>query len=307
LNPFHKDLAELNLDKLQSVSSEMTLADLVTEFNSKNFGAFGVTDESGALVGIVSERDLLLRTKPSDFSRWGEIKISTIMSKKIFSLDFDKSIADAIQMMSRMEFRHLPIKKDNEYLILSARTLLDLVISNYQEICDKFGTLKDWDTHTGHIHEENHLFLGKSDTLDTGTFLFAPIKEVGGSDLLKVDAELSIAQLWQTMSDAHLPVAAISAWGTLLKGVVTERDFITKVFPKGESELSKPTKSLMTEKPHHMMLKHHIVYALNNMGKYRYRNVLIVDEDKFPVLNAELIHFLKFFSKIIEANASANA
>ncbi len=304
---FHRNLSEIDLKPLVSVSVDTSLSDVVAEFNKMNFGAFGVRDENNKLVGILSERDLLLRTNPNDFSKWGELKVSSIMSQRIFSLDYDKKVSDAIHMMSRMEFRHLPIKKDNEYFILSARILLDLIIEDYKSVCEKFGVLEDWVTLTGHIHEEDHLFLGKKDTLETGTFLFAPIKDVGGTDLLKIDGSTTVAELWQKMSDSKLPIAAVSEWGTLLKGIITDRDFLTKVFVKDGVDLSKSITEIMTEQPHSMMMKHHIVYALNNMAKFRYRNILIVDEDKFPVLNAELIHFLKFFSKIIESSELADA
>lgn len=278
-------------------SSSLTL--LLQEFIKLKVGSLGVHDDKGTLIGIVSERDIILRTDPDEFERWDEIEISSIMSERVFFIEADKKLSDAVRMMGRMEFRHLPVKSNDSYTMISARDILDLVIEHYQKVCDEFGTLEEWEINTGQIHEEANLFLNKSDTLETGTFLYAAMKEVGGSNILKVDEGLPVKELWQQMKKANLSVAAVASWSTLVKGIITERDFITKVFSVGKEKLSLPVSSIMTVDPHTMMLKHHIVYALNNMAQFRYRNILVVDEDKFPIKMAELIYFLRFFDRIL--------
>src|SRR5690606_1082051 len=110
---------------------------------------------------------------------------------------------------------------------------------------------------------------------------------------------LKIEDMWHAMRATHLPVAAIVDWSTLLCGIITERDLIYKALIHGEECLGWPVSKIMTEKPHHMLLKHHLVYALNNMATFRYRNILIVDEDRFPILITELIDFLKFFRHVL--------
>ena len=126
------------------------------------------------------------------------------------------------------------------------------------------------------------------------------MKEVDGSEILKIDEKSNIRNLWLKMKEAHLPVAAVTSWSTILSGIVTERDLMTKVFTKDEEFLSKPISTIMTPNPHSMMLKHHLVYAINNMSKFRYRNILVVDEDKYPMKITELIDFLKFFSRVLK-------
>ncbi len=300
MSVFSKTLAELDLPKMEMVSADMSLSDVLSKFNQLNVGVLGVTDNSNKLLGVISERDMVLRTSPENFSTWNEIQVSSIMSKKIFSIESDKLVSDAVQMMALMEFRHLPLKKDDSYYIISARDILDLIAENYEKVCSMFGTLVSWETDEGQIHEESHLFHNQEDSLITGSFLFASMKEVDGSEILKIDEKATIKELWLKMKETHLPVAAVTSWSTILMGIITERDLMTKVFCEDASVLTKPISSVMTAKPHSMMLKHHLVYAINNMSKFRYRNILVVDEDKYPMKIAELIDFLKFFSRVLK-------
>ncbi len=301
---FDQPILELDLPAMEMVSSEMTLSEVVLKFNDLNVGVLGIIDESDKLIGVLSERDMVLRTEPEKLENWSEIKVSSIMSPKIFFIEAEKKVSDAIMMMALMEFRHLPIKKDNSYFMISARDILDLISKHYENVCSVFGTLTSWETDEGHIHEESHIYHNQEDSLKTGSFLFATMKEVDGSDLLKVDEKSSIRELWQKMKNSHLPVAAISSWSTILEGIVTERDLMKKVFIHGKEILDQPVSSIMTAKPHCMMLKHHLVYAINNMYKFRYRNILVVDEDKYPMKIAELIDFLKFFSRVLKKYSS---
>ena len=300
MNVFSKTLAELDLPKMEMVSSEMPLSEVLKVLNRLNVGVLGVTDESNKLVGVVSERDMVLRTSPQEFSKWNEVQVSTIMSKKIFYIDSDKLVSDAVQMMSLMEFRHLPLKKDDAYYIISARDILDMIAESYEKVCSMFGTLVSWETDEGQIHEESHIYHNQEDSLHTGSFLFASMKEVDGSEILKIDEKATINDLWLKMKETHLPVAAVTSWSTILMGIITERDLMTKVFTQDVGILSKPISGIMTPNPHSMMLKHHLVYAVNNMSKFRYRNILVVDEDKYPMKIAELIDFLKFFSRVLK-------
>lgn len=282
------------------VSPDLPLSEVIKKFNQLNVGVLGLVDQSNTLIGVVSERDMVLRTSPEDFSKWNEIQVSTIMSKKVYYIESEKLVADAVQMMALMEFRHLPLKKADIYYIISARDVLDLIAESYKSVCSTFGTLISWETDEGHIHEESHIYHNQEDSLSTGSFLFASMKEVDGSEILKIDEKASIKEMWMKMKQTHLPVAAVTSWSTLLHGIVTERDLMTKVFNQQDDVLSHPISSIMTVKPHSMMLKHHLVYAINNMSKFRYRNILVVDEDKYPMKIAELIDFLKFFSRVLK-------
>lgn len=285
---------------MEMVSPDLPLSEVIKKFNQLNVGVLGLVDQSNTLIGVVSERDMVLRTSPEDFSKWNEIQVSTIMSKKVYYIESDKLVADAVQMMALMEFRHLPLKKADIYYIISARDVLDLIAESYKSVCSTFGTLISWETDEGHIHEESHIYHNQEDSLSTGSFLFASMKEVDGSEILKIDEKASIKEMWMKMKQTHLPVAAVTSWSTLLHGIVTERDLMTKVFNQQDDVLSHPISSIMTVKPHSMMLKHHLVYAINNMSKFRYRNILVVDEDKYPMKIAELIDFLKFFSRVLK-------
>lgn len=298
---FKRALADLDLPELKSLGPSTSAKQALEYFHSNKIGAVGITNENGKVAGILSERDLVLRLDPEEFGDWDKIELSRIMTKKVFSIGIDKHVVDALDLMAKMEFRHLPVmKEDGSFLMMSARDILNLLIERYRPLCEKFGTLTTWETQVGHIHDESHVFHGQKDTLETGSFLFASMKEIGGSDMLKVDSALPIRELWGAMKAAHLPVSAVVSYSTLLCGIITERDLLYKAFIYGEEALDWPASKIMTTGPHSMLLKHHLVYALNNMAVFKYRNILVVDEDRFPIRIAELIDFLKFFRHVLQ-------
>lgn len=297
---FEQSLESLEISQLAALNEDASIFDALNTLKDSKYGAIGIKS-CNELLGIVSEKDLLLRSSIDDYPNWKDTPVTTIMSSKVFSLNATDSLAQAISMLARMGFRHVPLRKaDQSWGVISARDVLDLVIEQYQEICSRFGTLVDWETEVGHIHEEDYVFHGQKDSLETGSLLFATMKEVGGSDILKVDQALPLGELWRGLKASHLNVATVSKWSTQILGIITERDFVYKVFGHDRDIFDQPVSSIMTENPHMMLVKHHMIYALNNMATYRYRNILVVDEDKQPLKVAELVDFLRFFRRVMQ-------
>ena len=81
--------------------------------------------EKGRPVGIVTERDLVLKILAKDKNP-NEIKISECMSSPLVSIDPDKSIEEAVETMKKHGFRRLPVVKNNIiYGIFTARDLVE--------------------------------------------------------------------------------------------------------------------------------------------------------------------------------------
>ena len=89
--------------------------------------------EKGRPAGIVTERDLVLEVMAEEKDP-KEIKISECMSSPLVTIDPDKSIEEAVELMKKHGFRRLPVVKNEIiYGIFSARDLVE----HFEEFEDK--------------------------------------------------------------------------------------------------------------------------------------------------------------------------
>ena len=91
---------------------------------SRSVGAMLVI-ESGRLIGIFTERDVLFRVvaKGLDAKR---TRVAEVMTPKPVTVDADLPLGYALVVMHREGFRHLPVVKDGKAVgIISARIALD--------------------------------------------------------------------------------------------------------------------------------------------------------------------------------------
>jgi CBS domain-containing protein len=98
------------------------VARLMTELN---IGATAVVD-SGTLVGIFSERDIMSRVVAAGLSP-DDTPVANVMTKDIVVGDPAEDIEDALRKMQRVGCRHLPIvDKGNLVGFISLRDLLEV-------------------------------------------------------------------------------------------------------------------------------------------------------------------------------------
>ncbi len=99
-------------------------------------GALLVCDsktQDGSLVGIVTERDLAFRVIPKGLDP-KKTPVEKIMTKNVDTISPNKTTIDAIQVMKKKGFRHLPVTKDKKIIgILSMRDLYDFANNQLQD------------------------------------------------------------------------------------------------------------------------------------------------------------------------------
>ena len=102
--PFIKALIERGCITVRPTAS---VKEVVEILNKHGIGAVVVAEESGALKGIVSERDIVrsLAKKPGLLKD----KVSTLMTTKVFSINMDATSSDLLQIMTEKRIRHIPI------------------------------------------------------------------------------------------------------------------------------------------------------------------------------------------------------
>jgi CBS domain-containing protein len=97
----HTPVAEILIADILCARESLSAVDLARELLNKRFGAAPVVDRAGRLVGMVAARDLV-EAPPG-------VRVGAVMSRVVFWLPDDASIADAAALMALERVHHLPI------------------------------------------------------------------------------------------------------------------------------------------------------------------------------------------------------
>lgn len=127
-------VSELTLRDPVRVQPDTELFTVVAKLREVRSGAALVEDDSGALAGIFTERDLMRRVDHKNFD-WHKQPVSSVMSERPRTIKSDESLAGALESMGTGGFRHLPIVGDDQRALglLSIRDILSYVVEHFPE------------------------------------------------------------------------------------------------------------------------------------------------------------------------------
>ena len=108
-----------------AVNENSSLSEFVREACAKETGAMMVTSDAGEVVGIITERDVLRECNKK--SRFDQVKIGDVMTRKIVTVQADDDINTAMDYMITMKIRHLPVLDGKD--IAGLITIRDLIMA----------------------------------------------------------------------------------------------------------------------------------------------------------------------------------
>jgi CBS domain-containing protein len=101
-----------NPDK-DTISWEAYVADFIRLAVKKNVGAIPVVDNTGKIVGIISERDILRHCeRGTDFK---QTHIVSVMTRDLITAQVDDDINKAMDLMIKGRMRNLPVLNGEAY------------------------------------------------------------------------------------------------------------------------------------------------------------------------------------------------
>jgi CBS domain-containing protein len=110
-----------------TIAPTASAADAVGQMQAANVGCLLVEDASGALAGVLSERDLLLRLTGT---RLQGVTVADLMTRDPVVLRDTDSVAVAIHKMALGGFRHIPLVTDGRATgIVSARDIFAHILA----------------------------------------------------------------------------------------------------------------------------------------------------------------------------------
>lgn len=84
------------------------LAEIVEILAGKRIGAIVATDADGAVLGIISERDVV-RALAAAGADSLESRVADHMTRKVETITEDKTVEAVMEIMTRGRFRHVPV------------------------------------------------------------------------------------------------------------------------------------------------------------------------------------------------------
>ena len=112
-----KDRPEFrNKPKPLSMGADRMVSEAVAAMSAKNYGSIVVTDESGGIEGIVTERDIMRRLVNENRDA-KTTPLRDIMTSDIRIARADDSILEWLRTMSNERFRRLPVVDESGQLV----------------------------------------------------------------------------------------------------------------------------------------------------------------------------------------------
>jgi len=97
-----------------TVQHGQTLRDIAKILTENSIGAVPVVDDSGSLVGILSERDLV-QSLPQDIDL-DTHKAADLMTTELIVTSIEVSSSDLMKLMTEHKIRHIPIVSEEGLL-----------------------------------------------------------------------------------------------------------------------------------------------------------------------------------------------
>jgi len=94
-----------------SIRPAETLGTAVKALRDKRIGALLVTDETGGLIGILSERDIVRKLAETPGQTLPQ-KVGDVMTDKVETCALDESLVSVLRRMTAGRFRHMPVVDD---------------------------------------------------------------------------------------------------------------------------------------------------------------------------------------------------
>ena len=124
--------------KVVTIRPEQTLREALALLAQHSIGAVLVTDAAGALVGILSERDIVREAVRNE--KFFERAVSSIMTKNVITGQPNDDVNAAAITMTNKRFRHLPVLDAGK--IVGVISLGDIVKAQRDEYLGEIDTLQ---------------------------------------------------------------------------------------------------------------------------------------------------------------------
>jgi CBS domain-containing protein len=131
---------------LVTVRPDATVMEAVRKMDIESIGAV-VVAQGDALIGMFSERDLMLRVV-SERRDPEQTLVRDVMTSPVATIDRDSTVDDALKLMLDKHIRHLPIA-DRDGRLAGMISMRSLLHDKVEELTDQLDSLEAYFTADG--------------------------------------------------------------------------------------------------------------------------------------------------------------
>ena len=131
---------ECMCDESFCVKPETSICEVAKMMANNHVGTVAVCDNNNCLCGIVTDRDIILRSIACD-KDVHQTPVSDIMTTNVFTCKKDDDIKDAEKTMAQNQIRRIPVMENNK--ITGILTLGDLATNKEISEHEVYSTLED--------------------------------------------------------------------------------------------------------------------------------------------------------------------
>lgn len=125
-----------------AITSQATLCDAAKLLTEKKIGALVVKDGGGALIGIISERDLVRAIAEGGAAAFGE-QVDNHMTPQPETCTEADTVESVMEVMTRGRFRHVPVL-DEQMRLCGMVSIGDVVKTRIAETVSEAAALRDY-------------------------------------------------------------------------------------------------------------------------------------------------------------------
>ena len=119
---------------------EDTVQSAATLMSTNRIGAMPVRDNDGALVGMISERDVV-GAFSTHSAKIVDLLVDDLMTKSVITCKSDTPIREAMQTMSTNRIRHLPVFEGDQFI--GVVSIGDTLAHTLEELTLEANVLRD--------------------------------------------------------------------------------------------------------------------------------------------------------------------
>lgn len=134
-------LRELGPKEVVTISPKDSVMDAAISMVVNRVGALVVVDDEGAVVGIISERDIVIKLVASRLDA-DMNKVEEIMTENVRTVSRQTNLKECEDIMKELHIRHLPVM-DNGKLI-AVVSIRDLLVSTRAEQEELVRLIRDY-------------------------------------------------------------------------------------------------------------------------------------------------------------------
>lgn len=123
------EVKDIMSEHLVCLKPDATIAEISKEMASQDIGAIPICDEEHHLLGIVTDRDLVIRGYAKNMSP--DDKVEHCMTQEMITCTEDMSVMEVGELMAEHQIRRLPVIKDKK--IIGIVSLSDLALEEQSD------------------------------------------------------------------------------------------------------------------------------------------------------------------------------